>query len=118
MWTPATLLFAAVAVIVATGPVLYAIGHSARFGHHASLFERGHARDPQRFGWSTCPDCSALTTDLAGHVAAVHPTTAPVAAGASTATPAPVGAHLVEVQSGPGPRAILAGQRSVAPAAG
>ncbi len=110
MWNPAVLLFVTAAVVVATGPVIYAVAHSARFGHHASPFERGHARTPGRYGWTTCPTCTAVVTDLAAH-AAIHPVDA-AAPAAPTVAAASAGEVIVEAAGAPGPRAVLAGRRT------
>jgi len=43
--------------------------HSKRYGHVASKKE---AKDPQAFGWTTCPECKAIVSDPVEHGVAVH----------------------------------------------
>jgi hypothetical protein len=69
MWTAFTIPFVLVAIIVATGPVYYMAYHSKRYGHIASQKE---AKDPQAFGWATCPECKAIVSDPVEHGVAVH----------------------------------------------
>ena len=72
MWNPGTVPFVIFAILVATGPVIYATRHTLRYGHMASLFERGHKRDPAHFGWEVCPECKAVIVDPVEHKSAVH----------------------------------------------
>ena len=69
MWTAFTIPFVLVAIVVATGPVYYMTYHSKRYGHVASQKE---AKDPQAFGWATCPECKAIVSDAVEHGFAVH----------------------------------------------
>ena len=75
MWNAGTIPFVLVAIVVATGPVIFMTHHSIRNGHLASLPD--HARvpvpeDPAKFGWTVCPDCKAVVTDHSGHFDSVH----------------------------------------------
>jgi hypothetical protein len=78
MWTAFTIPFVLVAIVVATGPVIYMTYHSFKHGHvasppdHARALVPKEAKDPQTFGWATCPECKAIVTDALEHGIAVH----------------------------------------------
>jgi hypothetical protein len=74
MWNFGTVPFVIVAVLVATGPVIYMLVHSIRHGHVASHPDGTPPRrsDPQKFGWTVCSHCSAVVVDHLEHMRAVH----------------------------------------------
>ena len=70
-----TILLGSLAILVATGPLIYAIHHSMRYGHVASLPDHAPTQlqeDPSDFGWSVCSQCQSVVVDVDDHVAAVH----------------------------------------------
>ena len=69
MWTAFTIPFVIAAIAVVTGPVYFMTYHSARYGHVASQRD---PKDPQTFGWETCPECKAIVSDAVEHGFAVH----------------------------------------------
>ena len=75
MWNEVTIPFVILAIVVATGPVIYMTHHAFRHGHLASLSD--HARvpvhaDPQQFSWAVCSDCKSVVTDPVEHMRVVH----------------------------------------------
>jgi len=75
MWTAWAFPFVVLAILVATGPVIYMTHHSIRFGHHPSPPDGGRVReraDPEGFGWTVCSHCKAVVIDSAEHMQAVH----------------------------------------------
>ena len=84
MWTAWAFPLVVLAIVVATGPVIYMTYHSIRFGHHPSPANGGRdasishgatapePADPEQFGWTVCPDCRAVVVDPVEHIHAVH----------------------------------------------
>ncbi len=74
MWNAGTIPFVLVAILVATGPVIYMTHHSFKHGHVASLPDgvTPPAADPAQFGWSVCPECKAVITDHSLHTEVAH----------------------------------------------
>jgi hypothetical protein len=63
------------AILVATGPVIYMTHHSFKHGHVESArdhAQRPMAANPLEFGWTVCSECKAVVVDSVEHLLAAH----------------------------------------------
>ena len=74
--------FMALAVVVALGPIIWAIAHEARHGRgdparpaHVAATETLQF-DPRLSSVTVCAHCSSVVADAEAHVRAVHPAAA------------------------------------------
>ena len=67
--------FCLVAILVATGPVIYMTHHSFKHGHVASTPDLALVpapTNPEDHGWSVCAECDAVVVDAGRHSVAAH----------------------------------------------